>query len=115
MDIYPGWWLTLAWNDASTADIDAVTTIIPVADAGILSRFLASNPDVLIDGETMHVLRVNTKQNTLTVGERLLFAGDSLLILLMFVSLPMPPNGRIPGYSTSRNIAPLIQRPGKPG
>ena len=66
MSIYPGWWLTLA-GTTLTAPIDATTTSIPVADALVISQSYATNPDVLVDGESMHVLSVNTSTNTLTV------------------------------------------------
>jgi hypothetical protein len=66
LTIYPGWWLTLAGTRLSGA-IDAATTSIPVVNASVIQRFLATNPDVLVDGETMHVLSVDTVRNRLTV------------------------------------------------
>jgi len=66
MDIYPGWWLTLV-GTRLTAGISADATIIPVTKAVVIQHFLATNPDVLVDNETMHVLSVDTVHNTLTV------------------------------------------------
>jgi len=64
--IYPGWWLTLA-GTTLTAPVDARTTTIAVVDAGRIAARLASNPDVLVGGETMQVVAVNTSAGTLTV------------------------------------------------
>jgi Carbohydrate binding domain/Hypothetical glycosyl hydrolase family 15 len=66
MDIYPGWWLTLAGTRLA-ASVDRVTTVIPVLDARIVERFVTTNPDVIVDGESMHVLNVDIHANTLTV------------------------------------------------
>jgi hypothetical protein len=66
MDIYPGWWLTLVGTRLASR-IDATTTTIPVSDPAIIQRSLATNPDLLVDGETMHVLSVNASHGTLTV------------------------------------------------
>jgi len=64
--IYPGWWLTLA-GTMLTAPIDARATTIAVADAGRIAARLDSNPDVLVDGETMRVVAANAAAGTLTV------------------------------------------------
>jgi len=64
--IYPGWWLTLA-GTTLTAPVDTRATTIAVADAGRIAAHLASNPDVLVGGETMQVVAVNTSTGTLTV------------------------------------------------
>ena len=64
--IYPGWWLTLA-GTTLTAPVDTRATTIAVADAGRIAAHLALNPDVLVGGETMQVVAVNTSTGTLTV------------------------------------------------
>lgn len=63
-DIYPGWWLTLAGTTLA-APIDSATTSVTVADAAPISAFFPSHPDILIDGESIHVLSISG--NTLTV------------------------------------------------
>jgi hypothetical protein len=67
MTIYPGWWLTLV-GTRLRAPIDSVTTVIPVVDAAPIERFVSTNPDLIVDGESMHVLKVDVHANTLTVG-----------------------------------------------
>jgi hypothetical protein len=66
LSIYPGWWLTLAGTTLS-ASLDASSTTVHVANASVIANRIGSNPDVLVDGESMHVLSVNTGANTLTV------------------------------------------------
>jgi len=66
LTIYPGWWLTLA-GTTLTAPIDSATTTIPVADAGRIAGTLATNPDVVVDGESMRVTAVDAAAGTLTV------------------------------------------------
>jgi len=64
--IYPGWWLTLV-GTTLTAPVDVHATTIAVMDAGRVAARLASNPDVLVGGETMQVVAVNVSAGTLTV------------------------------------------------
>ncbi len=64
LSIYPGWWLTLAGTTLA-APLDDTSTTVSVTDGSIMAQFLWSNPDVLVDGESMHVTAVNG--NTLTV------------------------------------------------
>lgn len=66
MTIYPGWWLTLVGTRLA-APIDATTTTIPVVNVAPIRRFLATDPDVLVDGETMHVLAIDAAHRTLIV------------------------------------------------
>jgi hypothetical protein len=66
LTIYPGWWLTLAGTTLA-APLTAVATTVSVVNAASIAALLSSNPDVLVDGESMHVTAVNTSQNTLTV------------------------------------------------
>ena len=66
MTIYPGWWLTLAGTTLS-AGLDSSSTTVYVTNASIINQNLSTNPDVLVDGESMHVTSVNTSANTLTV------------------------------------------------
>ena len=63
-DIYPGWWLTLAGTTLA-APLDATSTQVSVTDGSVISKNLTNDPDVLVDGESMHVTAVNG--NTLTV------------------------------------------------
>lgn len=63
-NIFPGWWLVLAGTTLS-ASINATTTSIPVVNSAPLVTSLTTNPDVLIDGETMHITSISG--NTLTV------------------------------------------------
>ncbi len=64
--IYPGWWLTLA-GTTLTGDIDATATTIHVASAGIIAATFPANADILVDGESMHIVAVDTAANVLTV------------------------------------------------
>ena len=66
MSIYPGWWLTLAGTTLS-APLDAASTTVHVANAALINATLSSNPDVLVDGESMHVSAVNVAAGTLSV------------------------------------------------
>ena len=66
MTIYPGWWLTLAGTRLA-ASVDATATSIQVLDARPLTRYFASNPDVLVGNETMHVFGIDVATNTLHV------------------------------------------------
>jgi hypothetical protein len=66
LNIYPGWWLTLAGTTLSTS-INAVTTTIPVRNASIINNYISTNSDLLVDGESMHVTAVNLSANTITV------------------------------------------------
>jgi hypothetical protein len=63
-DLYPGWWLTLAGTTLA-APLDVASTQVLVTDGSIIAKFLATSPDVLVNGESMHVTAVNG--NTLTV------------------------------------------------
>jgi len=63
-DIYPRWWLTLAGTTLAEP-LDATSTQVSVTDGSVISANLATNPDVLVDGESMRVTAVNG--NTLTV------------------------------------------------
>ncbi len=64
--ISPGWWLTLA-GTTLTAPLDAAATTVHVADASRIAATLATNPDVLVDGESLHVTAVDTGNDVLTV------------------------------------------------
>ncbi len=64
LTIYPGWWLTLA-GTTLTAPLDTSSTSVSVANGSIIANYLSSNPDILVDGESMHVTAVSG--NTLTV------------------------------------------------
>ncbi len=64
--ISPGWWLTLA-GTTLTAPLDATATTVHVADASRIAATLATNPDVLVDGESLHVTAVDTGNDVLTV------------------------------------------------
>jgi len=64
--IYPRWWLTLA-GTALAAPLGADDTAIHVADTRVIAASLASNPDLLVDGETVHVTRVDAMARTLVV------------------------------------------------
>src|SRR5579883_527482 len=64
--IPPGWWLTLA-GTTLTAPLDAAATTVHVADASRIAATLATNPDVLVDGESLHVTAVDTGNDVLTV------------------------------------------------
>jgi hypothetical protein len=66
MTIYPGWWLTLAGTTLA-ASLDATSTTVQVVNAGVIDNNLRNSPDVLVDGESMHVVSVNTSTNTLIV------------------------------------------------
>jgi Carbohydrate binding domain/Hypothetical glycosyl hydrolase family 15 len=66
LSIYPGWWLTLAGTTLA-APLDASSTSVQVANAAIISANLSTSPDLLVDGESMHVLSVNAAANTLSV------------------------------------------------
>jgi hypothetical protein len=63
-EIYPGWWLTLVGTTLA-APVDATSTQVSVTDGSVISANLATSPDVLVDGESMHVTAVNG--NTLSV------------------------------------------------
>ncbi len=64
--IYPRWWLTLA-GTALAAPLSVDDTTIHVADTRVIAASLASNPDLLVDGETVHVTRVDVAAGTLVV------------------------------------------------
>ncbi len=64
LSIYPPWFMCLAGTTLSSG-IDAVTTSIPVANGTPIGTYFATNPDILVDSESMHVTAVNG--NTLTV------------------------------------------------
>jgi len=64
--IYPKWWLTLAGTTLA-APLGAADTTIHVADTHAIAASLASNPDLLVDGETVHVTRVDAAARTLVV------------------------------------------------
>lgn len=64
--IYPGWWLTLA-GTTLTGNIDAAAQTLHVADASIIAATFPANRDILVDGESMHVVAVNTAARVLTV------------------------------------------------
>jgi len=64
--VYPGWWLTLA-GTTLTGDVDATTTTIHVADAGVIAATFPANADILVDGESMHITAVDSAAHTLTV------------------------------------------------
>ena len=53
IDIYPGWWLLRAGSTLA-APIDARQTSIPVVDPSLFRPY----DDVLVDGESMHVLQI---------------------------------------------------------
>jgi len=64
--IYPRWWLTLAGTTLA-APLGARDTTIHVADTRVIAASLASTPDLLVDGETVHVTRVDAAAGTLVV------------------------------------------------
>src|SRR5262249_41900480 len=64
--IYPGWWLTLAGTTLA-APLDATSTTVEVADAQLIANTLSTNPDLLVDGETLHLTPVDMVNNILTV------------------------------------------------
>ena len=64
--IYPGWWLTLAGTRLA-APLGPADTTVHVVDARPIAASLSSNPDVLIDGETVHVTGADAATGTLTV------------------------------------------------
>jgi len=64
--IYPRWWLTLA-GTALAAPLGADDTTIHVADTRVIAASLTSNPDLLVDGETVHVTRVDAATKMLVV------------------------------------------------
>ena len=60
--IYPGWWLLQPGSTLSSA-IDSSQTTIPVRSTAPFALY----DDVLVDGESMHVVGINASANTLTV------------------------------------------------
>jgi hypothetical protein len=62
--IFPGWWLTLAGTTLAMA-VDSTSTQITVTNVLPIVNNLSTNPDIVVEGESMHVVSVSG--NTLTV------------------------------------------------